>query len=138
MINEAQATRETLSRTLADRLIATLDDRPFVPSASQLAWVDGGDLGFGADASPRIAEAAGRYADLLVHHVIGDVSVDGAPGAYFRIWQCARQAFLESLAGHAPPDSATSSWENEGGASVDVGPTGRSPLGAVGEHVAPR
>lgn len=31
MIDEAQAARDSVSATLVDRLMATLDDRPFLP-----------------------------------------------------------------------------------------------------------
>ncbi len=84
------------TRLLANRLIVGLDDQPFRPTADQLAWVWGGDLVQGETRASRARIAAGRYAALLADHVIGDVTVEGAPGAYARIWLCARSAFIGS------------------------------------------
>lgn len=84
------------SRLLADRLVAGLDDRPFRPTADQLAWVWGGELVRGEARASRVSIAAGRYAALLADHVVEDVTAEGAPGAYARIWRCARSAFIES------------------------------------------
>lgn len=110
-----------VSRLLASRLIAGLDTRPFSPTADQLASIWGGELVRGESQASRARIAAGRYAALLTDHVVHDVAIDGAPGAYARIWLCARLAFIESLT--SPPSGRliggeVSSWENEGGATL--------------------
>lgn len=125
MINEAQVARDSVSAALADRLMATLDDTPFQPTAAQLAWVDGGDLVAGHEDGPLARIAAGRYASLFANNVIGDISADGAAGAYIRIFECARQAFLQSLSRGLPPDSDALRWENEGGATRPARPGSR-------------
>ena len=109
------------SRLLADRLIARLDDRPFRPTADQLALVWGGDLVRSETRASRARIAAGRYAALLTDHAIGDVTVEGAPGAYARIWLCARLAFIKSTTSEpakARSDVALGAWEHEGGAGA--------------------
>jgi hypothetical protein len=106
------------SRLLASRWIAGLDNRPFAPTADQLAWVWGGKLVRGEARTSRARIAAGRYAALFTDHVIGDITIDGAPGAYARIWLCARLAFIESVTAEPsepPSDGALSAWEYEGG-----------------------
>jgi hypothetical protein len=103
---------------LASRLVAGLDDRPFHPTAEQLAWVWGGELVLGEAMESRARIAAGRYAGLFTNHVVPDVALDGAPGAYARIWLCARLAFMESVAAGdsgSPGPGDVSAWENEGG-----------------------
>jgi hypothetical protein len=98
-------------RWLADRLIAGLDKRPFRPTADQLAWVWGGDLVRGEAPGSRARIAAGRYAALLTDHVVQDITIEGAPGAYARIWLCTRHAFIESVASEPfepPSDRALS------------------------------
>ncbi|HEX7346624.1 MAG TPA: hypothetical protein VF253_07510 [Candidatus Limnocylindrales bacterium] len=118
-------------RLLANRLVATLDSRPFRPTVDQLAWVWGGELGPGETGRSRARIAAYRYAELFAGHVIQDVTVEGGVGAYMRIWQCARRAFIDSVAAgdRDPPrgwstgltqfgDAELSRWENEGGASL--------------------
>ena len=107
------------SRLLADRLIAGLDNRPFCPTPDQLAWVWGGELVRGETRAARARIAGGRYAALLADHVIGDVSIGAAPGAYVRIWLCARLAFIESTTSEPSEsalDAALVAWEYEGGA----------------------
>lgn len=107
------------SRLLAERLIAGLADRPFRPTTDQLARAWGGDLARGETRASRVRIAAGRYAALLADHVIEDMSVEGAPAAYARIWLCARSAFITSGTAEssgAPDDPAVSAWEDEGGA----------------------
>lgn len=107
------------SRLLADRLIAGLDDRPFCPTPDQLAWVWGGDLVRGETRAARARIAGGRYAALLTDHVFGDVRNEAAPGAYVRIWLCARLAFIESTTSEpsgSASDGALGAWEYEGGA----------------------
>jgi hypothetical protein len=50
--------------------------------------------------------------------VIGDITVDGGPAAYVRIWLCARLAFLKNAtteASEGPSDGPVGAWENEGG-----------------------
>jgi hypothetical protein len=108
------------TRLLADRLIAGLDDRPFRPTAHELALVWGGDLVRGESRASRARIAAGRYAALFTDHVIGDVTVDGGAGAYVRIWLCARLAFIESATpepSEARSDGPVGALENEGGAA---------------------
>ena len=107
------------SRLLADRLIAGLDDRPFGPTPDQLAWVWGGELVRGETRASRARIAAGRYAALLADHVIGDVSIEAAAGAYARIWLCARLAFIQSTTSErsdSASDGPLGTWEYEGGA----------------------
>ena len=109
----------TASRVLADRQVAGLDGRPFRPTPDQLAWVWGGDLARGETRASRTRIAAGRYAALLADHAIGDLTVEGAPGAYGRIWRCARLAFIQSTTpepSEPPADGAVGTWESEGGA----------------------
>ena len=108
------------TRLLADRLIAGLDDRPFRPTADQLALVWGGNLVRGETRASRARIAAGRYAALLTDHVIGDITVEEGAGAYVRIWLCARLAFIEGATpdpSEAPSDGPVVAWENEGGAA---------------------
>jgi hypothetical protein len=93
----AQIARGVASHALATRLVATLEDRPFALTAAQLDWIDGGELVAGQEDGPLARMVAGRFALLFANHVIGDVTATGAPGAYFRIVECARQAFLQSL-----------------------------------------
>jgi hypothetical protein len=110
------------SRLLANRLIAGLDDRPFRPSAAELARVWGGELARGETPRSRALIAAGRYAALLADDVIGDMTVAGAPGAYARIWLCARSAFITSAGtrpSEPPSDGALAAWEFEGGAGAE-------------------
>ena len=75
-----------VAHLLASRLVAGLDDRPFRPTADQLARVWGGDLVRGERRENRARIAAGRYAALFTDHVVQDVAVAGGPGAYARIW----------------------------------------------------
>ena len=82
---------------LASRLVAGLDNRPFYPTPDQLAWVWGGDLVPGETRHNRAPIAAARYAGLFTNHVVPDVTLDGAAGAYARIWLCARLAFTEIM-----------------------------------------
>lgn len=118
-------------RLLANRLVAALDGRPFRPTVDELAWVWGGELGPSETRRSRARIAAYRYAELFAAHVIQDVTVEGGAGAYMRIWQCARRAFIESAASEDPDpprgwstdptqrgDGELSRWENEGGASL--------------------
>jgi hypothetical protein len=108
------------TRLLADRLIAGLDDRPFRPTADELAFVWGDNLVPGETRASRARIAAGRYAALLTDHVGGDITVEGGAGAYVRIWLCARLAFIKSATGEppkAPSDGPVGAWENEGGAA---------------------
>jgi hypothetical protein len=101
------------SRLLADRLIAGLD-RPFCPTPDELAWVWGGELVRGETRASRARIAEGRYAALLADHVIGDVRIEAAPGAYVRIWLCARLAFIESTTSEpsgSASDGALGAWE---------------------------
>ena len=86
-----------VSRLLADEWIGGLDPRPFRPTAGQLASDWGGELTRGETQEQRVRVAAGRYAALFTDHVVEDVTIDGGPGAYVRIWQCARQAFIQSM-----------------------------------------
>ena len=117
-------------RLLANRLVAALDSRPFRPTEDQLAWVWGGELSPGETRHSRAQIASYRYAELFAGYVIQDVTVEGGAGAYMRIWQCARRAFIESMASRDPDpprgwstgpthnvDAELSRWENEGGAS---------------------
>lgn len=116
---EMLETRATASRLLADRLIAGLDNRPFCPTPDQLALVWGGDLVRGETRASRARIAGGRYAALLADYVVGDVTVDAAPGAYVRIWLCARLAFIASTTSEPAGsglDGALGAWEYEGGA----------------------
>jgi hypothetical protein len=89
-------------RLLASRLVVGLEDRPFRPTADQLASVWGGDLVLGETRERRARIAASRYALLFTRHVLQDVTLDGAVGAYVRIWLCARAAFIESVASEDP------------------------------------
>jgi hypothetical protein len=110
------------TRLLADRLLAGLDDRPFRPTADELALVWGGALVKGEKRASRARIAAGRYAALLTNHVIGDVTVEGGRGAYVRIWLCARLAFIKSATpepSEGPSDGPVGAWENEGGAAPE-------------------
>jgi hypothetical protein len=86
-----------ISRSLAIEWLATLEDRPFRPSAEQLDWVDGGDLVIGEARARRLRVAAPRFAGLFADHVASDMSVEGGPGAYALVWQCARWAFIEGM-----------------------------------------
>jgi hypothetical protein len=138
MIDKAQAAREVVSRALANGLVATLDDRPFLLTAAQLAWVDGGELVAGQENGPLTRIVAGRFATLFADHVIGDVSADGAPGAYVRVLECARQAFLQSLPGRSPADRDALRREKEGGTATDGGATRHLAVGARNERVAAR
>ncbi len=107
-------------RRLASRLITGLSDRPFRPNPDQLAWVWGGDLARGEERASRARIAAGRYATLFTQHVIEDVTIEGAPGAYARIWLCTRLAFIESMSSQPsepPSDRALAAWAHEGGAT---------------------
>lgn len=115
----AQADR-TISRTLAARWIATLDERPFRPTPEQLVQVDGGDLVDGEARDRRRPIAAARYAALFTDHVAQDMAAEGAPGAYVRIWLCAQRAFIEDMdtgTSADPSDAGIASWENEGGSA---------------------
>jgi hypothetical protein len=97
MIGEGSATDDRAGRALADRLVATLGDRPFRPTSRQLTAIGGGFLVPGDEPGPMARAVAGRYAGLLTRHLVQDVTIDGAPEAYARIWLCARRAFLRSL-----------------------------------------
>ncbi len=119
MIDPATTAANGGAHALADRLVATLDDRPFAPTARQLATIGGGELVPGAEPGPLAHVVADRYAGLVASHLVQDVRANGASEAYARIWLCARAAFLQSL----DPDGATGpeapglpTWENEGGA----------------------
>jgi hypothetical protein len=108
-----------LVRLLADRLVAGLDHRPFRPTDDQLAWVWGGQLGPGETPHSRAKIAGCRYAELFASHVVQDVTVQGAVGAYTRIWLCARRSFIKSMESGEPDqpgDAELSRWENDGGA----------------------
>ena len=125
MIDPGTTTARGVAHALADRLVATLEDRPFAPTAQDLATIGGGDLVVGAEPGPLAHAIADRYAGLLANHVVRDVRADGAPEAYARIWLCARAAFLHSL----DPDDANGTqaagvpvWENEGGAVAAIRP----------------
>jgi len=64
--------------------------------------------------------AAARYAALFADHVAQDMAAEGAPGAYVRIWLCARRAFIESMSTGTivdPSDAGIASWESEGGSA---------------------
>jgi hypothetical protein len=87
-----------ISRSLAIEWLATLEARPFRPSAQQLDWVDGGDIVIGEARPRRMRVAATRFAGLFADHVAQNMTVAGGPGAYALVWQCARWAFVESLA----------------------------------------
>jgi hypothetical protein len=105
-------------RRLADRFIAGLGKRPFRPTPMELARVWGGELVRGETRDSRARIAGGRYASLFADHAVQDVSGDGAPGAYARIWLCARLAFIESMgtgSSSPPPGPGVLRWENEGG-----------------------
>jgi hypothetical protein len=107
-----------VAHLLANRLVAGLDDRPFRPTADQLARVWGGELVRGERRENRARIAAGRYAALLTDHVVQDVAVEGGPGAYALIWLCARRAFIASMSSEdleAPGNGEVSRWENDGG-----------------------
>lgn len=115
------------SRTLASRWIATLDDRPFRPTPERLAWVAGGDLVEGEARARRLPIAAARHASLFADHVMQDMAAEGGPGAYVRIWLCARRAFIDSMSAVTPAepsDTGVASWENEGGAALVASPPG--------------
>ncbi len=112
-----------VAHLLASRLVAGLDDRPFRPTADQLARVWGGDLVRGERRENRARIAAGRYAALFADHVVQDVAVDEGPGAYALIWLCARSAFIASMSSEDPEsrsDGEVSRWESDGGAAADV------------------
>jgi hypothetical protein len=89
---------DDVSRSLAIEWLTFLTDRPFKPSAQQLGWVDGGDLVAGEARSRRMRVAAARFAGLFADHVAQDMAVECGPGAYALVWQCARQAFIKSMA----------------------------------------
>lgn len=111
------------SRAVAARWIATLDERPFRPTPERLAWVAGGDLVEGEARARRLPMAAARYAALFADHVAQDMAAEGGPGAYVRIWLCARRAFIDSLGTGTPAnrsDAGVASWENEGGAAPSL------------------
>jgi len=74
-----------------------------MPSAQQLEWVEGGDIVVGEAHPRRMRVAATRFAGLFAEHVAQDMTVAGGPGAYALVWQCARGAFLESLAAEPGP-----------------------------------
>jgi len=119
-----------LVRLLAHRLVAGLDGRPFRPTDDQLDWVWGGELGPGETRQSRAKIAACRYAELFTRHVVQDVTVEGAVGAYTRIWLCSRRSFIESIASREPDqpgDADLSRWENEGGAWLRGKETGGRP-----------
>ena len=49
------------------------------------------------------------------------MAAEGAPGAYVRIWLCARRAFIDSMDTGTLADSSdagVASWEDEGGAAL--------------------
>ena len=91
-----------VSRSLAIEWLTTLADRPFRPSAVQLGWVDAGDLVAGEARPRRMRVAAARFAGLFADHVAGDMAVEGGPGAYALVWQCAREAFITSVTAGTP------------------------------------
>lgn len=114
------------SRALAARWMATLDDRPFRPTPERLAWVAGSDLVQGEARARRLPLAAARYAGLFADHVAQDMAVEGGPGAYVRIWLCARRAFIDNMsagirAGRS--DAGVASWDYEGGAALASRPS---------------
>jgi hypothetical protein len=120
-IHGAHADAPDVAHLLASRLVAGLDDRPFRPTADQLARVWGGDLVRGERRENRARIAAGRYAALFTDHVVQDVAVDGGPGAYALIWVCARSAFIGNMSSKDPEsqsDGEVSRWENDGGAAA--------------------
>jgi hypothetical protein len=88
-----------VAAALAGCLVATLADRPFVLTDAQLRAIGANDLAPGEEAGPYAHVVAGRYASLVADHVAlgADMGANGAPGAYVRIWACARAAFLTSL-----------------------------------------
>jgi hypothetical protein len=48
------------------------------------------------------------------------MAAEGAPGAYVRIWLCARRAFIDNMdtgTSADPSDAGIASWENEGGSA---------------------
>jgi hypothetical protein len=118
-----------VSRLLASRLMSALDDRPFRPTTAQLAWVWGGDLVPGEARASRARIASARYASLFAEHVVRDMTIEGAPGAYARIWLCARLAFVSTLPSEAQPSAGGEvlAWENEGGAASAVRSSARRP-----------
>lgn len=120
---KGSAREDQISRALAGRLVSTLDDRPFAPTARQLHSVAGGDLIPGQEAGPLARIAAGRYAGLVADHVVEDVTADGAAGAYVRIWLCARQAFLRSLDSPAGVARRVRSRRAAEGGAGRVGPS---------------
>lgn len=125
MIDPGITAASRVAHALADRLVATLDDRPFAPTAQQLATIGGGELVPGAEPGPFAQVVADRYAGLLANHLVQDVRADGAPAAYARIWLCARRAFLQSLEPHRTSEleaAGIPSWENEGGAVAAIRP----------------
>jgi hypothetical protein len=72
--------------------------------------------------------AAARYAALFADHVAQDMAAEGGPGAYVRIWLCARRAFIDSMSAGSPADPlepGAASWENEGGSRSVAAPPGR-------------
>jgi hypothetical protein len=115
-------------RQLANRLVATLGERPFAPSAAQLAWVGADELVQG-DAPGALARVVGgRYAGLLADHLFEGPASGEVAAAYFRIWLCARQAFLRNLETSeygVAPNPGVPGWENEGGALLFGGASGR-------------
>ena len=118
------------SRLLADQLIAGLDNRPFCPTADQLARVWGGDLVAGETRASRARIAAGRYAALFTDHVIGDISVEAAPGAYAWFWLCARLAFIQSTT--FEPSESASGAPSEPGSTREVPAPGS--VGSTGDE----
>jgi hypothetical protein len=106
------------TRLLADSWVATLDDHPFRPTPAQLAWVAAADP-VGVEAHERCAPlAAARHVGLFADHVAQDVTGEGGPAAYVRVWLCARRAFIDSVTAPALEpacEQRTQVWENEGG-----------------------
>lgn len=139
MIGPGTTTASSDAHALADRLVATLDDRPFALTAQQLVTIGGGDLISGGEPGPLAHAVADRYAGLLANHLVQDVRADGAPEAYARIWLCARRAFLQSLDpddGDGPPPPGIPARENEGGAVAAIRPDAaqRQPLSRAADR----
>jgi hypothetical protein len=102
--------------------VNVLVPRPPTRGQTGISWLGVGRRsharwGTGETGGDRGRSTCGPFTD----HAVQDVTVEGAPGVYARIWLCARLAFTESVTSGNPERLAggeASAWEDEGGTAA--------------------
>jgi hypothetical protein len=101
----------SISRVLANDLVAQLDDRPFRPSTAQLAWVWGGALARREALPTRVRIAACRYAAMFADQAFIEsmTSADRAqrPTPVYRNGRLGRHGCVAAACGCVPEIAAT-------------------------------